>query len=135
MPTWLLHTLNAFFFVFHTALCLFNLLGWAHRKSRKWHLLTMGAVALSWFVFGFWRGWGYCLCTDWHMQIRRELGIHDQSTMYVQLVIEKVFATKLPDDVVVWGTGGAFAVALVLSVALNLRDTRRNRGKALLETT
>ncbi|MBI5707465.1 MAG: DUF2784 family protein [Armatimonadetes bacterium] len=59
---------NAAFFVFHTALILFNLFGWVSRKTRKWQLVTLGLTACSWLVFGFWRGWGYCLCTDWHLQ-------------------------------------------------------------------
>ena len=32
------------------------------------------------------RGLGYCLCTDWHFQIRRELGLHDGVRSYLQLL-------------------------------------------------
>ncbi len=116
---------NVAFFVFHTALCLFNVLGWAHPTIRRWHLVTMGAVLVSWVGFGIWRGWGYCLCTDWHMQVREAMGIRDESRMYVQLVIELATGVRLPDGVVMGITGGAFGIALALSVWLNLRDAAR----------
>lgn len=82
-----MHLLNLLFFVFHSGLVVFNLTGWYWRRTRRWHLLTMGATLFSWFVMGAWRGWGYCLCTDWHFQIRRSLGMHDGTTAYIQLQI------------------------------------------------
>jgi hypothetical protein len=76
-------------------------------------------------VFGIWKGLGYCLCTDWHLQVREAMGIQDRSTMYVQLLIDRLTGVMLPDMVVVAGTGAVFAIALVLSIAMNLRDRKR----------
>ena len=53
--------LNIFFFVFHSVFTLFNITGWAFRKTRKWHLITMLLTAASWFILGIWYGWGYCV--------------------------------------------------------------------------
>jgi hypothetical protein len=135
MPNWVLHSVNALFFVFHTALCLFNLVGWAHRRTRRLHMATMGAVAISWFAFGIWKGFGYCLCTDWHMQVRQALGIRDQSTMYVQLMIESVSGARLPDDVVTGITGGGFAFAAVMAAIMNVRDRRIGKIRKSIETS
>ena len=83
----MLQALNILFFVVHSALMLFNLLGWYWPQTRRWHLATIGLTLASWFVMGAWRGWGYCLCADWHFQIRRDLGIHDPETAYLQLQV------------------------------------------------
>src|SRR5262249_8135894 len=64
----MLDVLDKAFLVFHTALVLFNMFGWAWRRTRVLHLVTLGATAFSWFVLGAFYGWGYCLCTDWHFQ-------------------------------------------------------------------
>jgi hypothetical protein len=82
----LLLALDILFFVLHTALILFNMFGWAFEKTRKWHLLSLGLTFASWFVMGYWCGWGYCLCTDWHQQVRAARGIVDYETNYIQLL-------------------------------------------------
>ena len=53
-------TLNVGFFVFHTAWIVFNCVGWAWRRTRRWHLATVSLTALSWFGLGIRYGWGYC---------------------------------------------------------------------------
>ncbi len=79
--------LNIFFFVFHTVWTLFNMTGWMFRPTRRLHLVTLTLTALSWFVLGIWYGWGYCLCTDWHWQVRRELGFRDESNSYIHFLV------------------------------------------------
>ena len=44
-------TLNVGFFVFHTAWIVFNCVGWAWRRTRRWHLATVSLTALSWSVW------------------------------------------------------------------------------------
>lgn len=51
--------------------------------------MAIGATLFSWLVMGAWRGWGYCLCTDYHFQIRRELGIHQGESSYTQLLLNQ----------------------------------------------
>ena len=74
----MLFILNLLFFVFHTAGMIFNLVGWAWRRTRPFHLLTIGLTAFSWFILGIWHGWGFCLCTQWHWEVRQRLGYLDQ---------------------------------------------------------
>ena len=52
--------LNVFFFVFHSLWMLFNSVGWAWKRTRPWHLLTVGVTAFSWIFFAWWYGydWG-----------------------------------------------------------------------------
>lgn len=116
--------LNVGFFVFHTAWIVFNCTGWIWRSARRWHLLTTILTALSWFGLGLWYGWGYCPCTDWHWQVRARLGYVDPDS-YVQLLVSVLTGLDVPPAVVDTAVLVVFAVAAVLSVVLNVRDSRR----------
>lgn len=119
--------LNVFFFVFHTAFTLFNITGWWFRATRKWNLITLLLTAFSWFVLGIWYGWGYCLCTDWHWEVRERLGYNDTQQSYIHFLVLKLtgidFHATLVDNV----TLIVFVVSVVMSIVLNLRDRKRKR--------
>jgi hypothetical protein len=121
--------LNIFFFVFHTALTLFNCVGWIFRSTRKWNLVTLLLTAGSWFILGIWYGWGYCVCTDWHWAVRRKLGYHDESRSYIHFLMVKLTGVGLDPRLVEIGTLIVFLVSLVLSGWLNYRDWRMALSK------
>ena len=117
--------LNYFFFVFHTLLVLFNTLGWLFKKTRKWNLVSLLLTAFSWFVLGYWHGWGYCFCTEWHWQVRQHLGYHDMTDSYIHFLILKLtginFSIQMTENV----TALVFFTSLAASAVLNVRDYRR----------
>ena len=121
---WWYQFLNYFFFAFHTALIFFNTFGWIFYKTRKWNLITLFLTAFSWFVLGIWYGWGYCFCTDWHWNVRKQLGYHDTTNSYIQFLAQKLtgenFSSMLVDTI----TAIVFFTSLALSVWLNIRDRR-----------
>jgi hypothetical protein len=117
--------LNIFFFVFHTALTLFNCTGWIFRATRKWNLATLLLTACSWFILGIGYGWGYCLCTDWHWRVRRQLGYHDQSRSYIHFMALKLTGANLDPGLVDRVVLLVFVGSLALSVWLNIRDWRK----------
>jgi hypothetical protein len=120
--------LDAFFWVFHTALILFNVLGWIPLRTRRWNLITLGLTAFSWLVMGLWKGVGYCVCTDLHFRVREALGIHDSASSYLQLMVFR-FTGYWPQTALVNKVAGiVFAVSVVASIALNVRDWRRRRA-------
>jgi hypothetical protein len=125
----MLSFLNVFFLVFHTAWMVFNCVGWAWRRTRPWHLLTIVLTALSWFVLGWWfDNWGYCVCTEWHWDVRARLGLPhgDSYTHFLFQELTGIDADPRLTDLV---TGGVFAITALLSIVLNLRDfLRRRRG-------
>jgi len=94
------------FFVLHTALILFNMFGWAFKRTRKWHLLSIGLTAASWFVAGYWKGWGYCYCTDWHFMVRRARGFQEYDANYIQLLARTLAG---------WDVSSAAAESIALS--------------------
>lgn len=120
--------LNYFFFAFHTLFTLFNITGWAFRATRRWNLATLLLTAFSWFVLGIWYGWGYCLCTDWHWNVRRHLGYHDQSDSYIHFLLWHFTGINMDPDLVEKVTLIVFVVSLALSVWLNSRDSKRKKN-------
>jgi hypothetical protein len=82
--------LDYFFSVFHATLVLFNLSGWAWKKTRRIHLATISLTILSWFGLGMFYGWGYCPCTDWHWQIKRHLGETVLPNSYIKYYADKL---------------------------------------------
>ena len=119
--------LNILFFVFHTVITVFNVTGWLFRRTRKWNLVTLLLTAFSWFILGIWYGWGYCVCTDWHWEVRELLGYHDQRRSYVHFLLLKLsgvdFNEALVDDVTLY----VFLFSLVMSALLNFRDHKRRQ--------
>lgn len=99
--------LNFCLFGAHNALILLNMFGWAFRRTQVIHLVALLATLFSWFVMGIWRGFGYCMCTDWHFQIRREMGIHQGEVSYIELLLNQIPSVTVSRQ---------FADRLVLSV-------------------
>jgi hypothetical protein len=118
--------LNAAFFAFHTAWILFNCFGWIWRRTRAWQLATVSLTALSWFVLGFWYGWGYCPCTDWHWQVRARLGFADPPS-YIQLLVRELTGITLGEQSADVLTVVTLTLVAGLGIALSLRDRLRER--------
>ena len=125
----MLQFLNIFFFVFHSAITLFNIFGWIPRRTRKWNLITLLLTAGSWFVLGIWYGWGYCVCTHWHWDVREKLGYHDESDSYIHFLLLKLTGINFNKSLVDTVTLVVFFVALAMSVWLNIRDYRRKKSE------
>lgn len=118
---------DALFWIFHTLLILFNVFGWMFRVTRRWNLITLALTAASWFVMGLWHGIGYCLCTDWHYQIREAMGIDDPDGSYLQLMAWKISGWFPPQDFTNRIAAWVFGIAVAGSLATNLRDAWRKR--------
>lgn len=124
MPA-LLHLADAGFFLFHTLLIAFNMFGWIGPALRVWHAISMGLTSFSWFVMGAFYGWGYCLCTDWHFQIRDRLGYADAETSYVQLLARTLLGirmSRLTADIL---AGSVFVLILIAMAVVWARQWKK----------
>ena len=119
--------LNYFFFVFHTALILFNTFGYIPQKTRRLNLITLLCTAFSWFVLGIWYGWGFCLCTEWHWQIREHLGYHDTDESYTHFLAVKLTGINFSHRLIDILTAADFFISFALSIFLNIRDLRKKQ--------
>jgi hypothetical protein len=122
--------LNIAFFAAHNALIVFNLFGWISRRTRKLHLWTIGATLFSWIVMGAKYGWGYCLCADWHFQIRRQLGIYEGESSYTELLFNQIpgiTVTRRFADIV---TVSCLIAILIATAVVWWQDVRRKKRTA-----
>jgi hypothetical protein len=122
--------LNIFFFTFHTAFTVFNIVGWVFPKTRKLHLITISLTAFSWFVLGIWYGWGYCFCTDWHWAVRQKLGFTDHSVSYIHFLVLKITGADLNPQMVEQGTLALFLLSFTLSILFNVKDYYSNKRQS-----
>lgn len=114
--------LDWFFVVFHGSLVLFNLTGWIWTKTRRLHLLTITLTLISWFGLGIFFGWGYCPSTDWHWQVKRQLGETNLPASYIKYYADKLTAVNWDPFVVDMFTLLFGLSAFVISVWINWRD-------------
>ncbi len=122
------HILDWFFLIFHTALVLFNISGWAWKATRKLNLICLLLTAGSWIFLGIFYGFGYCPLTDWHFDVLRALGESDLPASYIKYLFARLLGINISASFADAITGGGLVVALIISVWLNVRDYRR--GKA-----
>ena len=122
--------LNIFFFIFHTAFTLFNMAGWIFPKTRKLHLITLSLTAFSWFILGIWYGWGYCVCTDWHWDIREKLGYEDRSNSYIHFLLLKLTGININHKLVEIATLSIFLLSSALSILFNIKDYYQRKGQS-----
>lgn len=115
------------FIVFHSGLILFNLFGWIWKSTRPWNLATLLLTGSSWFFLGIWYGWGYCLCTDWHWQVRRELGYTQMPSSYIKFLIEYLTGFDVNAALVDTATVVLFFTALFISIYVNYRNFIREK--------
>jgi len=114
--------LDIAFLVGHSALIVFNLLGWTWRKTRRLNLLSILLTVASWLVLAPWYGLGYCPCTDWHWQVKDALGQTDLPNNYLTYLFDAWTGIQITDDFAARLAWLCLVPALVASVTLNLRD-------------
>lgn len=111
--------LDFFFLVFHSLLVGFNLTGWIWKKTRRLHLCTISATLISWFGLGIFYGWGYCPSTDWHWQVKRELGETDLPASYIKYYADKLTGSSWDPLIIDSVTLVCCLMAFTLSVWVN----------------
>jgi hypothetical protein len=120
--------LDKFFFVFHSTLIVFNLLGWIWKKTRLANLIVILLTFLSWFILGIWHGFGYCPSTDWHWLVRKKMGYYDLPSTYTKFLIDSLTGWDVNPELVKILTVLLLALALFASVWTNIRGWRKKKN-------
>ena len=120
--------LDKFFFVFHSFIIIFVLLGWIWKKTRVANLILILLTAFSWIILGIWYGFGYCFCTDWHYQVRIKLGYSDMPSSYVKFLIDSLMGMDINPKLTDIFTFTFFLLALIVSVYCNMQDWKKKTG-------
>lgn len=129
MPEPILKIIDVFFIGFHTILILFNVFGWLVPRWRFANFISLSLTAFSWFILGIWFGWGYCICTDWHWQIRDMLGYSNMSSSYIHFLILELANIEMSAKLVDAYTAIVFFAAFLISIYLNLRKWIANKSR------
>jgi hypothetical protein len=117
--------LDKFFIVFHTFLALFILFGWIWKKTRKINVILLILTLFSWLILGIWYGIGYCPLTEWHWQVRYNLGLYDLPHSYIKFLLDTLTGWDWNAQLVDIMTGTAFGTAFIMSVVLNISDWKK----------
>lgn len=112
----------------HGGLILFNLTGWIWQRTRRFHLISIGLTFLSWFAVGVFYGWGYCPLTDWHWDVKRQLGELHLPNSYIKYHLDQLTGSDWQPFTVDVATLLFGLAALLLSTGLNWRDNRRSNA-------
>ncbi|MFW5800484.1 MAG: DUF2784 domain-containing protein [Spirochaeta sp.] len=129
MSTGVLEFLDSFFFAFHTAYIVFNLVGWIPQFTRRIHLISIGVTLFSWIVLGFRYGWGYCFVTDWHWIVMRRLGKPPKVRSYIQYLVHELTGYTPPAEITIETTQWVFVVLVCITAAVNIRDAARKQRR------
>lgn len=121
----MLNFLDIFFTIAHIVLTLFNLAGWIWKRTRKAHLITLGLTLVSWFVFGFWYGWGYCFLTDWHWDVKEKLGERNLPSSFIKYFADKLSGKKFDPAFVDNVTLGCLVFAVAAALYVNFIRKRK----------
>ena len=130
MSTLILVALDKGFFVVHALLIAFNMVGWAWKRTRLAHLVTLGLTTFSWFVLGAFYGFGFCVCTQWHFDVRRALGYQDTEYSFVQLLATHWFGRELSEESSNWLAGTVFGGVVVATAIVWGRLAFKRRKEA-----
>ena len=114
--------LDIFLFALHSAFIVFNLFGWLWRKTRRLHLAVILLTCLSWFGLGVFYGFGYCPFTDWHWDIKRQLGETDLPPSFVKYYVDRLTGIDWDPYLVDMSVLVLGLAALGLSLWVNWRD-------------
>jgi hypothetical protein len=119
--------LDIFFLIFHTSLVLFNLFGWAWKKTRLANLITLSLTGASWFLLGlFYGGIGYCPLTDWHFQVLHKLGVSNLPLSYIKYLADRISGLDFDEHMVETATLAGFIFAVIMTILLNYRDYKHS---------
>jgi len=71
---------------------------------------------------GAFYGFGYCLCTDWHFQVRRSLGLPVFGHTYLQLMAQVFLGIEMSQTVSNLLAGGGLLFILVAMLAVWIKQ-------------
>jgi hypothetical protein len=118
--TWFLRTGSFVLHITHLAVIVFSLIGWMIPPLRPAHLLLCLLIAFSWVVLGAFKGYGYCLITDWQWQLFRALGRTDLPSSYMPMLYTFLTGRQGNSRHIEQVTQTVFWITLLLSVTVNL---------------
>ncbi len=121
----MLKLLDMLLFSIHVIVIFGNVFGWIWVKTRKAHLMLLTLTLISWFLLGIWKGWGYCILTDWEWDLKRTLGEQALPHSFTSYLANNILGLDLDRATVDTLTVGGLVVGLVGALVVNWKKIKR----------
>ncbi|MDH3649879.1 MAG: DUF2784 domain-containing protein [Saprospiraceae bacterium] len=102
--------------ILHGIIILFNLIGWIWKKTRRFHLIILLMTITSWLVLGAWHGLGYCFLTDWHWQVKGQLGEHGLPNSFIKYAVDLLVSRDIDPRSIDIATAGTMILISILTI-------------------
>ena len=99
------------------------MLGWIWLKTRRVHRYVLIATWASWLGLGIKYGLGYCFLTDWHWDVKRQLGMTDLPKSFIHFLFEKC-GIEMESVIVDWITAISFITVTIITVIIWIMESR-----------
>lgn len=127
----MLHFLDFFLTVFHSAFVLFILFGWMIPKFRKYHMTAILLTLVAWLLIGLYKGvLGYCPLTDWHWDVKRALGETNMPSSFIEYMVERAIGLNFPTLVIDVVTASGLIFGIAMSVIVYLKHLKNSSKKS-----
>ena len=123
-----MYFLDALLTLVHVSFIGFCVFGWMFERTRKANLIFLGATFVSWFLFGIWKGIGYCVITDYHYQIKTSLGETNLPYSYIKYLWDGLLPSITPQAADTL-TIAVFFSCVMASVFLNIKNLNNSNQK------
>lgn len=117
----MLQILDIVFHIFHLSIIIINVTFWISRRTLLIAQITLILTIISWVGFGYFYGFGYCFLTDWHWQIKEQLGESNLPMSYVKLVIDRTFGVDADPALIDQWTIGILIFSLIGCLTQTIR--------------
>lgn len=114
--------LDLFYTLAHLLIISFNLFGWMWNRLLRLHLVCVLTTAFSWIVLGYWYGWGYCFLTDWHWEVKVQLGETNLPASFVTYFLSKLNLHQISEALIDAVTAILFIAAACISLYRNIKS-------------
>ena len=102
----------------HVAIILFNLFGWTVAALRPFHRWCVAITAICWGAIGYMVGnLGYCPLTDWHWQVKEQLGALELPNSFITYLLNQAGFTPAAENVDLW-VGGVFVIIIIITLIM-----------------
>lgn len=123
----MLKLLDVLLFWFHIIIIVFNLFGWIWKATRRFHVVVVCGTLFSWLILGFKYGFGYCFLTDWHWNIKNQLGQYDLPASFIKYFLDSYTRINTSAGTVDVVTGLLFGLATIMTLYINLKPQSRKK--------
>ncbi len=112
----MLKVLDVLFFILHILIIGFNLFGWIWPKTRNLHIFLVALTLCSWLIAGIWFGFGYCVITDWHWDIKKQLGEVNLPSSFISYLLNNIFQLNIGESLIDVFTGVGFILSIIMAI-------------------